>query len=793
MGFRTLLVMAISTMHLAISTTAQNLHPCAAIAKAQLEASAGIQLPRPGDLQLLAPFDAETAYQCAISVPLHAQEATEMMQITKQYVSFMSTLAYLKNPPKSYQQPAVDVMERLEEIINNIAQSVYANQYELDMALHSIAITVHDTHFIIPRGVMNIFQWFLPDSIVTLSSDGQELPQVYAYSDILNKVDSPSPIVEIGGESVFTYLRSYIARTAAIGVNDPHAEWNRLMFSPAFSFGQTGVSNQKTSYFDYFQSTLVYNGPVLKGRFANQTEFTWAYTAGSELNLTDFGLLSGSDIYKKFILNPASNQTTHSLREVSTLEPSISKTAPSLGDPPSMERRSSSASSIALKVPFDSYPADPVVMQQNFTEGGTVSGYFLTDQSTGVLSLPTFAMDKPVSFSDAVSSFIKKAKEAGMKKIVIDLSGNGGGNVLLGYDVFKQFFPAIEPRLAWRTRASPSLNTIGSLMTRISGDDGSVFPEELILSAWHKSAIFAAINAEFTLDTNYTKWASWNEFYGPHQIYGDNFTTPGFYNLSSVPFTATFGRPITGYGDLSTDLQQPWAAEDIILLQDGYCGSTCSLFSNIMKNDAGVKSVVVGGIPQYGPMQGVCGTRGSNVLKWSDLGTAIDIIKQNISSSQNDYRSVLQDLELTDGDLNGLPTSPSLTPWKNAQGAINALDEINLFNTDVPRQFVYEAADCRLFYTADMIQDITQLWRTAGSFAMGNTSICVPDSTKGPGSGINETITGYSGFSYNETWEKANSTNRSRHDGSADGDLSLGVINRVGLLTLAVVVISILL
>ncbi len=42
------------------------------------------------------------------------------------------------------------------------------------------------------------------------------------------------------------------------------------------------------------------------------------------------------------------------------------------------------------------------------------------------------------SAQDAVTEFLQKSKKAGMKKLVIDLQGNGGGVVLLGIDLFKQ-------------------------------------------------------------------------------------------------------------------------------------------------------------------------------------------------------------------------------------------------------------------------------------------------------------------------------------------------------------------
>jgi hypothetical protein len=53
-------------------------------------------------------------------------------------------------------------------------------------------------------------------------------------------------------------------------------------------------------------------------------------------------------------------------------------------------------------------------------------------------------------------------------------------------------------------------------------------------------------------------------------------------------------------------------------ITDGYCASTCAIFAEQMETGAGVKSVVFGGVPAYGPMQAVPRTRGSNDASLSD-------------------------------------------------------------------------------------------------------------------------------------------------------------------------------
>ena len=60
----------------------------------------------------------------------------------------------------------------------------------------------------------------------------------------------------------------------------------------------------------------------------------------------------------------------------------------------------------------------------------------------------------------------------------------------------------------------------------------------------------------------------------------------------------------------------PAPSTDVVYLQltDGFCGSTCAIFAELMKTDAGVRRVAMGGVPSIsGPMQAVSGSRGSQV------------------------------------------------------------------------------------------------------------------------------------------------------------------------------------
>ena len=61
-------------------------------------------------------FTARQAYDCLISVPFDPAVATNFIRYYNDTIQFHSTLAFSKNPPSSYQQPAVDIEAGLKRI-----------------------------------------------------------------------------------------------------------------------------------------------------------------------------------------------------------------------------------------------------------------------------------------------------------------------------------------------------------------------------------------------------------------------------------------------------------------------------------------------------------------------------------------------------------------------------------------------------------------------------------------------------------------------------------------------------
>ena len=174
-------------------------------------------------------------------------------------------------------------------------------------------------------------------------------------------------------------------------------------------------------------------------------------------------LETGGDFYNFFVLGlyPAayyeqfdltgSDDTTNGTEPTATEEPVEEAT------PPPAPPQPTSWGNIG-------YPARADVIQPDLgtTGAGVITGYFFNDTKLGVLSLPSFdeAGEAIGNFSNTIHEFILRSKAAGMKKILVDVQENSGGNSFLAIDAFKQvsynlrvyFFFAWHKTVFWEGR-----------------------------------------------------------------------------------------------------------------------------------------------------------------------------------------------------------------------------------------------------------------------------------------------------------------------------------------------------
>lgn len=214
---------------------------------------------------------------------------------------------------------------------------------------------------------------------------------------------TPSPVTSINGKDATLYLEQL---GLLQGLQDPDAQWDYLMYSPA----RNAVGQGRGA----FLSTDTVLGSVTTLGFANGTQSV--YENFARINQDFTGVVDGATFYNTFLSGRGT--TTVPQTNLTAPSPTRSTTTPTL----------------------TGYP-EPVIVDS----AGSIAGFFPTDaglRDTAVLVIFTFAPEDQggsVSIaSQTVTTFLAMCKSAGKKNLVIDLTENPGGAIVLGDDIFKQ-------------------------------------------------------------------------------------------------------------------------------------------------------------------------------------------------------------------------------------------------------------------------------------------------------------------------------------------------------------------
>lgn len=395
--------------------------------------------------------------------------ATRFVDYYNDTLQFQSTLAFLKSPPDGYQQPSFDVAQALEDIRANISSGAYKSQYAFESQVQLLISRIHDSHVSLDAGILSPFRFASPYSLVSISQDGVQEPEIYLKEDLVAAAKegyTAYPVEKINDVAVIEYLRSLVAPNSD-GYVEPHADWNSLLNSPA---------KDVQGYLSVLQRLPLYPGKDLKFQFGNGTSLETIWLALYAETAPTGPLTTPGDFFNYFVLGliPADFDPEHptpwwpaeyniSAEDEDTL----------LVEEPRIDC-SSQAGLVenwcnATNGQVQAYPNDPIVVQKDLSISGTgaISGYILDDISTGVLSIPSFYQDglSVRYFFNAIDEFIGNATNRSTRRVVIDLQQNSGGLVLLALTTFQQFFPTLHPYTGSRIRSHKLADILGTAYT----------------------------------------------------------------------------------------------------------------------------------------------------------------------------------------------------------------------------------------------------------------------------------------------------------------------------------------
>lgn len=119
-----------------------------------------------------------TAWQSDLEI---LKSACAMMR-----VHFIPTfLTCHPDPPAGYLSPPVDIEGGLAAIRSRAAANAYKNQYDFDVDVFKLIASANDGHFQLFGCSMNIMQFLIQTSLVSISTDGVSIPQIYTLCGYL--------------------------------------------------------------------------------------------------------------------------------------------------------------------------------------------------------------------------------------------------------------------------------------------------------------------------------------------------------------------------------------------------------------------------------------------------------------------------------------------------------------------------------------------------------------------------------------------------------------------------------
>jgi hypothetical protein len=602
-------------------------------------------------------------------------------------VEFQSTLAYLKNPPKGWPNEPVDILAGLDDIASKVNGGTYTNEYDFENDIAALFIKAHDGHLNF-NGMAygGAFRWRrnLNIALISASKDGSAVPEVWSLvdSDASQSGYEPSPITQIDGRDVQEFLKGEADLTA---YHDPDTRYQSLFYMA--NAGNYGL----------FTSPRFYPGPTTSVTYANGTTDEYLNAAVILQPDTWSGISSPEDFYDIYITPSTSSSSGSKAKKRDPYSLPFH-----LENPRDHEMQGYNTIQQGNS-PFN-YP-EPIIAHSG--ELVPLSGYFIDTGAgeIGVFVVGTFNTDPGAGsqeFQQVTQDFIAAAQSRGVTRLIIDVRQNGGGNVISGYDMYKQFFPDQDPQTQSRWRGSPASELFGENISSL--ESMTILNTAVYISPFNKATYTNADGSDF---------ASWSDMYPPVTYNGDKFTSLLKYNLSDPATTSdeilAIGIEVTGYQGRSNFTTPPFKAEDLVILSDGICASTCAIFLELMAQQSSVRTIAVGGRPQPGPMVAVGGTKGTLVTPAEFLQQLSGYVVSQFGDSRSQQREWATFV-------------PNTFQIGYADASVNFQDNIRAGkeSAGVPTQFLNDTASCRLFYTPEMYLNVTALWDATAAAAWGN-------------------------------------------------------------------------
>ncbi|KAF8270052.1 hypothetical protein EI94DRAFT_1723726 [Lactarius quietus] len=600
-------------------------------------------------LRFVDPVD---ALACQKSFPFNETLRQNVISVISRVFDFYTFEDFYLNSPPPFQDSTTDIRAEIARI--NVTQ--YATDYHFNQDLWDLTLHLHDGHtrwvpncyvtyeYILPAPVV-IFDdgvFIAPNSVDLFKQLGRYFIDYFATKNVNWQRLAGARVISIGGQSASDYIVE-IARTVSANYLDLNLRVNSVVSS--YRMPSTTISQRFGDLaLRYFPAQTSLNFSLIP---VNSTvpEFVDIPFIAS---FTGDSFTDGPSYWANNCA--ATNQTNGvDLRSNSSLaSQSQSRLVLSVQQGPGVR------DDTPIGLPAPSLPTLPPTSGS----AGVIRSYILPGNKTGVMFVGNFEGNSS-QFPVDVDAAVKEFKASGVKNLLIDVTNNPGGYVELGYFLYAYLcgnesgFPGFQST----SRANP----LAQKVVRAGIEQGHN----------RSMSIYAPDNWQFLNGTEMPDNFDYNDPSVPYFINGINEPT-------SQRFEDRW--PV----GLVIPAQPPFDLNNVAIVGNGICGSTCATFTTAMFERHQTKIAVFGGISSL-PIE-YKGTAGNQVLGWTNLDTEIKT-------------AGLKDDPLSPPDLLVKANMP--INWRTAY---------SYFNETLPIAYVSEHPQYRFPYTAETYSNPQNLW-----------------------------------------------------------------------------------
>lgn len=496
-----------------------------------------------------------------------------------------------------------------------------------------------------------------------------------------------SPVALINGVGAEAFVEEL---SNSAGFQDPDARYNSLITNVP-----NGLLGGDSTNFGTFGEYATFPGVhEFNMTFANGTQASFPLRGQVRSSVGNFTFTTGEELFQAVCAQ--TNTTGSSSKKLKRDE-----------DMAELSKRQEDTKPLAAPSGFPT----PIVRDPF----NLVVGYFPEDAALKDVAVMTVGSFGSGEISDAeittfavkAQEFVEKSVAASKSKIILDLTQNPGGTVVSGFALLSIFFPNMTIFSSTRIRSVPETQYIFETGSRVTDADlKAQFDSQGLL-------ISTLVQPDQT-----TGFKSTSDFLGPF----DELNVPSTATSAENNFRLNNGTDtpinIFGTGGVLNGTAPPYKPEDIIIvsslcllvpficfysantlrqLTDGQCSSTCTVFINHMI-PYGVRVVANGGRPQVGPMQGIGGVKGAQVLDLATISQFYQFTNQVVQNATEAKKPLFTSKEL-DAFKDHIPVLFEELPLKISTATVNYRNAFAPFNDEQPTHFIYQPANCRLFYT----------------------------------------------------------------------------------------------